>query len=328
MVLAAVMLATLALPAAALVPSPQEVRSVAEMPLAVTEVVELGVPEPQVETVVVRLNDARVPVRDSVEIVRYSAFPLVVDTYQPPETAVVDLPWDLGNLDMALLVGTHFDDGLRGDSLAQAVLGDLVQLGFLAAADGWRDAPRPVDRDFVYYVEPGYRFDTGTGLFKERAVVIDRDFIVDRGDWYRERDYDVARVVDYDYDDSDRGGPPAVPPGHAKHDGPDGPPGHAMHDGPDGPPGHAKHDDGRRSWRRAGDRDRDRVRDRDRGDGPPDNAARAGRGRGDGQGPGNSRGAAEGRGPDNGPGNAKDKGKGRGRGNGNGRGNGQGPGVQ
>ncbi len=312
---AAAVTAAIALPATALVPSPQEVRSVAEMPLAVTEVVELGVPEPQVERVVVRLNDADVPVRDSVEIVRYSAFPLVVDTYRPPETAVVDLPWDLGKLNMALLVDSHFDDGLRGDSLAEAVLGDLVQLGFLAAADGWRDAPRPVDRDFIYYVEPGYRFDTGRGLFADRAVVIDREFIVDRGDWYRERDYDVARVVDYD--DSDRSGPPAVPPGHAKHDRPDGPPGHTMHDGPDGPPGHAKHDDGRRSWRRGG---------RDRVDDSPGNSAHAGGGRDKGQGPGDSRGAAEGRGSGNGPG--QDKGKSKGKGNGKGRGNGQVPGVR
>jgi hypothetical protein len=33
-----------------------------------------------------------------------------------------------------------------------------------------------------------------------------------------------------------------IPPGHAKHDGPDAPPGHANHDGCDGPPGHAVHD--------------------------------------------------------------------------------------
>jgi hypothetical protein len=34
---------------------------------------------------------------------------------------------------------------------------------------------------------------------------------------------------------------PFVPPGHAKHDGPDAPPGHAKHhNDPDGPPGHNK----------------------------------------------------------------------------------------
>lgn len=36
---------------------------------------------------------------------------------------------------------------------------------------------------------------------------------------------------------------PHIPPGHGKHDGPDGPPGHSKHDNdPDGPPGHWKHD--------------------------------------------------------------------------------------
>jgi hypothetical protein len=60
--LAALGAALVALPAAALVPSPGEVRTVVQMPLAVTEVVELGVPARDVETVVVRLNEARVPV--------------------------------------------------------------------------------------------------------------------------------------------------------------------------------------------------------------------------------------------------------------------------
>jgi len=322
--LAALGAALVAIPAAALLPSPVEVRTLVQMPLAVTEVVELGVPARDVERVVVRLNTARVPVVDTVEIVRYSAFPLVVQTYRPPETLLVDLPWDLGDLDMALLVDTHFDDGLRGDSLAGAVLFDLVRLGFLLDDDGWRPAPLPIRRDFVYYVVPGYRFDTGAGLFRDRVVTIDRDFVVDRDRWYVRRDFDVAAVRDVDVIGIDRDrvvfrevdGRRDVPPGHAKHDadGPHPTPGHVKHHVPGGPPGHVKHDDdGVR-------RDGRVVVDRRGQDGRP---ARAGQPAKSGK---PAKAGSPGRG--GGPGKAKagDPGKGKGKGGGQGQGKGGGKG--
>jgi len=318
--LAALGAALVALPAAALVPSPVEVRTLVQMPLAVTEVVELGVPARDVETVVVRLNEARVPVTDTVEIVRYSAFPLVVDTYRPPETLLVDLPWDLGDLDMALLVDSHFDDGLRGDSLAEAVLFDLVRLGFLLDDDGWRPAPLPVERDFVYYVVPGYRFDTGAGLFQDRLVTIDRDFVVDRDRWYVRRDYDVAAVRDVDVVYLDGDGRSGVPPGHAMHDadGPHPTPGHVKHHVPGGPPGHVKHDDdGVRRGRVVVDRDGRRDDGRARAARPADRGkpAKVGNpGRGGGQ--GKAKAGSAGKGKGKGQGNGKGQGKGGGKGNG------------
>ena len=325
--LAALGAALVALPAAALVPSPVEVRTLVQMPLAVTEVVELGVPARDVETVVVRLNEARVPVTDTVEIVRYSAFPLVVDTYRPPQTLLVDLPWDLGDLDMSLLVDTHFDDGLRGGSLAEAILFDLVRLGFLRDDDGWRAAPLPVERDFVYYVVPGFRFDTDAGLFRDRLVTIDRDFVVDRDRWYARRDFDVAavrdvKVVDLDGRDPNRivlrdvDGRRDVPPGHAKHDadGPHPTPGHVKHHVPGGPPGHVKHDDdGVRRERVVVDRDGRRDDGRARADRPAKRGkpAKAGSpGRGGGQ--GKTKAGDPGKGKGGGQGQGKGKGKGKG----------------
>ena len=322
--LAALGAALVALPAAALLPSPVEVRTLVQMPLAVTEVVELGVPARDVERVVVRLNTAAVPVVDTVEIVRYSAFPLVVQTYRPPETLLVDLPWALGDLDMALLVDTHYDDGLRGGSLAEAILFDLVRLGFLLDDDGWRPAPLPIQRDFVYYVVPGYRFDTGAGLFRDRVVTIDRDFVVDRDRWYVRRDFDVAAVRDVDVIGIDRDrvvfrevdGRRDVPPGHAKHDadGPHPTPGHVKHHVPGGPPGHVKHDDdGVR-------RDGRVVVDRRGQDGRP---ARAGQPAKSGK---PAKAGSPGRG--GGPGEAKagNPGKGKGKGGGQGKGGGKGKG--
>jgi len=324
--------ALVALPAVALLPAPVEVRTLVQMPLAVTEVVELGVPPRDVERVVVRLNEAAVPVVDTVEIVRYSAFPLVVDTYRPPETLLVDLPWDLGDLDMSLLVDTHFDDGLRGDSLAEAILFDLVELGFLLDGDRWAAAPMPVERDFVYYVVPGFRFDADAGLFRDRLVTIDRDFVVDRDRWYVRRDFDVAavrdvEVIDLDGRDVDRivvrdaDGRRGVPPGHAMHDadGPHPTPGHVKHHVPGGPPGHVKHDDD-------GVRRRAVVDDRRSRDGRPARAARpADRGKpakagkpGQGGGQGKARGGGPGQGGGQGKAKADKPGKGKGGGQGGG----------
>lgn len=310
--LATVVAALPALPAAAFVPSPAEVHDVVGLPLAVTEVVELGVPKRDVERVVVHLNEARVPMRDTVEIVRYSAFPLVVDSYRPPTTAVVDLPRglkgsDLGDLDMALLVDTRFDEGLRGESLAGAILGDLVQIGFLLSADSWVAAPRPVDRDFVYYVEPGYRFETNRGVFRDRVVTIDRSFVLDRNRWYEDRDYDLVRVREGDYDDDSDRREGGIPPGHARHDadGPHPTPGHVKHAGPGGPPGHAADDGGRRSWRRTAEPDRragNPGRGNRRGNAGKDRQA-DGRDNGNGNGNGNRNGKGNGKG-----GNGKGKG--------------------
>lgn len=292
--LAALGAALCALPAAAFLPAPTEVRTLVQMPLAVTEVVELGVPARDVETVVFRLNEAAVPVVETVEIIRYSAFPLVVDTYRPSETLVVDLPWDLGDLNMALLVDNHFDDGLRGDSLAGAILTDLVRLGFLGG-DSWRPAPLPIERDFVYYVVPGYRFDSGSGVFRDRVVTIDRDFVDARDRWYARRDFDLSRVSRVAVRDLDRDplvyrdgdGRSGVPPGHAKHDadGPHPTPGHVKHHVAGGPPGHTKHDDGVR-----------RIDDgRDRNPGPakagkPEKGGEPGKAKGNGNGKGGGKG--------------------------------------
>ncbi len=288
--------ATLALPAAALVPSAVEVEYTVGMPLAVTEVVEVGVPARQVEQVVYRLNTARVPVVDSVEIVRYSAFPMVVDRYYEParplyfEPVGLETQWELDELDMLTLLAAHFDDGLEGQLLSDALFRDLLVLGFDVGVNGvWRTAPQPVRREFLYYVEPGYRFATDRGVFRDRVVVVaDDDFDdywVRRNVRFRDRDRDVFdlafdrdrdrvvvrdrdRVIDRDRVVVGRVESDAVPPGHRKH-GPGGPhptPGHVKHAGPDGPPGHAR--DGDRVVLRELDRDGRRVvlRDRDRDD--------------------------------------------------------------
>ncbi|HEX2252168.1 MAG TPA: hypothetical protein VHQ65_02745, partial [Thermoanaerobaculia bacterium] len=248
----ATLVALVALPAAALVPR-AEVRTLVEMPLAVTTVADFGVPEPEVERVVWQLNEAEVPVADAVEIVRYTPFPLVVTEYRPVEPLSFEqdvdndwgVDWELDELDMLLLLQSHLDDGLRGELLGSAVLADLLRLGFdVGSGDTWRAAPRPVEHDFVYYLTPGYRFDTDRGLFRDRVVVVDQDdfgfrrdgdrWLPDR-DLYRDREVIARRDDVRDRGEERAGGPPAIPPGHAKH-GPDGPhptPGHVKHAGPD-----------------------------------------------------------------------------------------------
>jgi hypothetical protein len=203
--LTTLLLTAAALPAAALVPTAVEVDYTVGMPLAVTEVVEVGVPAPQVEQVVYRLNTAQVPVVESVEIVRYSAFPMVVDRYQPAqplyyEPQGLDVEWELDELDMLTLLAAHFDDGLQGELLADAVLRDVALLGFDVGVDGrLYAAPRPVRRDFLYYVEPGYRFTTDRGLFRQRVVVVDDDDFVDYRQRRRARLRDGRlRIVDRD----------------------------------------------------------------------------------------------------------------------------------
>jgi hypothetical protein len=294
------LLAAAALPAAALVPERVEVEYTVGMPLAVTEVVEVGVPAPQVEQVVYRLNTAQVPVVDSVEIVRYTAFPVVVQRYQPAQPVYfepqgLDVEWDLDGLDMLTLLAAHLDAGLQGQLLADAVLRDVALLGFDVGVDGrlYR-APRPVRRDFLYYVEPGYRFTTDRGLFRQRVVVVADDDFVEyrqrRRVRFRDRDRVVLRDRIFDRDRVVR--ERAVPPGHAKH-GPGGPqptPGHVKHAGPGGPPGHSedgvvreRDDDRRRVDRDRGDRRRDRAErrdDRDRGRGNDEARGNPGRGQG------------------------------------------------
>lgn len=325
-ILALALLAGVPTTATALAPTPVEVRAVTTLPLAVTTVSHTAIEPRRVEGVVTRLNRARVPVTDTVEIVRYTPFELVVTEVRPAAPADLSLDFDLDGLDMLWLLDRHLDNGLEGPPLASAVLSDLLALGFDVSAGGggtvdrWRPAPLPVERDFLYYVEPGYRYTTDRGLFLDRVVTVEPDWV--DGRIWRDRTW---------YDDHD-GYVAGLPPGHVKHDGPGGPPGHAMHDGPGGPPGHAKHDP-----------DLQQPRQRARGDGPPPRARgnqgnQGNQGRGnagdeppgqakkdDRQGPppGQARGNQGNRGRSDG--NA-DRGN-RGRGNGQGGGNGNGKGI-
>jgi hypothetical protein len=282
------------------------VRAVTTLPLAVTTVSHTAVEPRRVEEVVTRLNRARVPVTDTVEIVRYTPFELVVTEVRPADPVSLDLDFDLDGLDMLWLLDRHLDSGLEGSSLASAVLSDLLVLGFdVGANDRWRPAPRPVERNFLYYVEPGYRYTTDRGLFVDRVVTVENDWVDGRiwrdRTWYDDHDGYVARGT-------------GLPPGHVKHDGPDGPPGHAMHDGPGGPPGHAKHDP-----------DLQQPRQRVRGDGPPPrargNQGNQGRGNPGNQPPGQAK--KDDRRPQGPPpGQARGNQGNRGRGNGQGGGNG------
>ena len=181
-----------------------EIRRTVELPLAVTEVVAIGVPVSTVERVVVDLNRARVPTFHAVEVVRYSAFPLVLERHEVVGLEL-GLPFELEGLDMSILLRHHVDRGLIGPPLARAVFADLHLIGFaVTEARIPRIGPSPVvGPRFVFYLQPGFRIDTDRGVF--------------------------------------RGRPFLVPPGHAKH-GPFGPhptPGHVRHDRRGGPPGHA-----------------------------------------------------------------------------------------
>jgi uncharacterized membrane protein YgcG len=217
-------LLAVATPAVALIPEPLEVRQLVQMPLAVTEVIAVGVPAPRVEAVVVELNRAEVPIFDAVEIVRYVPFELALQNYVPASVNVTGLPWELSDLDMPLLLRFHLDAGLRGERLAWAVRNDLERIGFAVAADDrWQPAPLPRETHFVYYLEPGYRFETQRGYFP-RVVTVDRE-LPGRQRWAFD-----ARAV----------GPQGEPPGHRKHGpgGVDPTPGHVRHHVAGGPPGH------------------------------------------------------------------------------------------
>lgn len=307
-----------AAPVGALSFEPVEVRTLVQMPVAVTEVTTFDVPGSQVEAVVTRLNRAEVPVVESVEIIRYTPFDVVLDNYVPADTVAADLPWDLGELDMVLLLDTHLDAGLTGSPLADAVLSDLVRLGLFDAEPVLLPAaPLPVERDFVFFLEPGFRFDSRQGVFADRdVVVVDRDLRV------RDRvaDFETVRVRGDRFDgerffDDDRRD---VPPGHARHDadGPHPTPGHVKHDGPDGPPGHVRHDDDRRrranverEGRNRGPRARVQDLDRDGRRKPAQANEGQGRGKGKGQKAGpRGEGKGKGKGKGGGKGNGKDKG--------------------
>jgi hypothetical protein len=157
------------------VPPPVEVRLLVQMPLATNAVLEVGVPAPRVERTVVLLNQHHVPVVESVEIIRYAPFPLVVERYQVTAPPVLEPRWDVATLDMPILLETHIRAGLTGAPLAAAVLVDLRDLGFAVAAP--REAvvslPPPWHPDFVVFLQPGFRFETRQGLFHDQVIVVE-----------------------------------------------------------------------------------------------------------------------------------------------------------